>query len=308
MERGADVSTGNNVGATPLMHAVRRGHAELVALLLAKGAHINRTDLEGLGPHTTHARAQPAHSAKTHPRPPQTAAPCPHSRRTARPPHSRLTRTAPARVRGATESNHKTCAGTVSVRTGNCALSLAVSAGSGSIVAALLLAHGADPHARDPAGRPLVYAAVKGGDPALVQLLADAGADLETSGCALLCVFWGWVGLLRPHRQRRYPFWCVSMHGVFMVSPPLCACACVPLGPCCLCAWSSQVGRHGHAAAVRLQLPQGLLRRGYFAAPGSRPEPRRAATEARPEGGQQGVRGLVKDNRQAMECQRDARI
>lgn len=47
---------------------------------------------------------------------------------------------------------------------------------------ALLLARGADPHAKDKAGRPLIYAAIRGGDPQVVQLLADAGADLETSG------------------------------------------------------------------------------------------------------------------------------
>jgi ankyrin repeat protein len=60
-------------------------------------------------------------------------------------------------------------------------LSLAVSKADASMVA-LLLARGADPHAKDKAGRPLIYAAIRGGDPQVVQLLADAGTDLETSG------------------------------------------------------------------------------------------------------------------------------
>ena len=50
----------------------------------------------------------------------------------------------------------------------------------------LLLAKGADPKVKDKNDRPLVYAAIKTGNPRVVKLLADAGADIESRGCVYL--------------------------------------------------------------------------------------------------------------------------
>jgi ankyrin repeat protein len=149
---GASLRARDRVGAMPLTHAARGGHAALVERFITEGAAIDARDLNGTT--ALHAAAEA----------------------------ERPTTVAALLARGADPN--------LTGRSGVSPLAAAAFRGNDRIVE-LLLSRGADPDRRDATGKaPIIYAAARG-FAGIVRRLLDAGVDANTRyGNDLTALMW----------------------------------------------------------------------------------------------------------------------